>query len=94
MPCRSCTCSVCGAGEHLYTSNHKMKRSIYYQAENTSLVKALYDYEANAPGELTVKEDDMLLVFGQEDAWLVVQSQAEGGKAGYVPENYCEVRNF
>lgn len=57
-------------------------------------MKALYDYEANAPGELTVKEDDVLLVFGQEDAWLVVQSQAEGGKAGYVPENYCEVRNF
>lgn len=57
-------------------------------------MKALYDYEANAPGELTVKEDEVLLVFGQEDAWLVVQSQAEGGKAGFVPENYCEVRNL
>lgn len=57
-------------------------------------MKVLYDYEANAPGELTVKEDDVLLVFGQEDAWLVAQIQAEGGKAGYVPENYCEVRKF
>jgi len=40
----------------------------------------------NAPGELSVKEDDILLVFDKEDAWLLVQSQAEGGKAGFVPE--------
>jgi hypothetical protein len=55
-------------------------------------VKALYDYEASAPGELSVKEDELLLVFGQEDAWLLVQSKTEGGKAGFVPENYVEVR--
>lgn len=59
------------------------------QAPHTSIVKALYDYEANAPGELTIKEDDVLLVFGQEEAWLLVQ--AEGGNAGFVPENYTEV---
>lgn len=55
-------------------------------------MKALYDYEANAAGELSVKEGDVLLVFDKEDAWLLVQSQAEGGKAGFVPENYVEVR--
>jgi hypothetical protein len=55
-------------------------------------VKALYDYEASAPGELSVKEDEVLLVFDKEDAWLLVQSQTEGGKAGFVPENYVEVR--
>lgn len=54
-------------------------------------MKVLYDYEAVAPGELSVKEDDLLLVFDNEDAWLLVQSQAEGGKAGFVPENYVEV---
>lgn len=54
-------------------------------------MKALYDYDANAPGELSVKEDEVLLVFDKEDAWLLVQSQAEGGKAGFVPENYVEV---
>lgn len=59
------------------------------QAEHTSTLKALYDYEANAPGELSVKEDDVLLVFDKEDAWLLVQ--VEGGKAGFVPENYTEV---
>lgn len=61
------------------------------QAEHTSVVKALYDYEASAPGELSVKEDDVLLVFDQDDAWLLVQNQAEGAKAGFVPENYVAV---
>lgn len=28
-------------------------------------------------------------MFGQEDAWLLVQ--ADGGNAGFVPENYTEV---
>jgi hypothetical protein len=53
-------------------------------------VKALYDYEANAPGELSVKEDELLHVFEKEDEWLLVQSQAEGGRAGFVPANYVE----
>jgi hypothetical protein len=55
-------------------------------------VKALYDYDAAAPGELTVKEDEILLAFDREDDWLLVQSQKNGGKAGFVPANYIEVR--
>lgn len=39
-----------------------------------------------------MKEDDILLVFDKEDAWLLVQNQAEGGRAGFVPETYVEVR--
>jgi hypothetical protein len=54
-------------------------------------VKALYDYEASAPGELSVKEDETLLVFDTEEDWLLVQSLTEGGKAGFVPGNYVEV---
>lgn len=61
------------------------------QAPHSSVVKALYDYEASAPGELSMKEDNVLLVFDREEAWLLVQNQAEGGKAGYVPENYVQV---
>lgn len=60
------------------------------QAEHTHLVKALYDYEAAAPGELTINEDDVLLAFELEDDWLLVQSQKEDGGAGYVPGNYVE----
>ena len=51
------------------------------------MVKALYDYDATAPGELSVKEDDVLLAFDAEDGWLLVQTEKGGGKAGFVPEN-------
>lgn len=60
------------------------------QYEHTSVVKAQYDYEAQAPGELSVKEDEMLFVFDKDDAWLLVHSQKPGGKVGFVPENYVE----
>ncbi|THV08589.1 hypothetical protein K435DRAFT_772053 [Dendrothele bispora CBS 962.96] len=63
------------------------------QAEHSSIVKALYDYEASAPGELTVQEDEVLLAFNAEDEWLLVQSTKEGGKAGLVPVNYVETHS-
>jgi hypothetical protein len=60
------------------------------QATQISIVKALYDYDANAPGELSIKEDDVLRVFSKEDEWLLVQTDKAGGKAGFVPANYVE----
>ncbi|KAH7879771.1 uncharacterized protein C8R40DRAFT_1083169 [Lentinula edodes] len=60
------------------------------QADHLSLVKALYDYEASAPGELTIIEGEILLAFEPDDEWLLVQSTKEGGKAGYIPANYVE----
>jgi hypothetical protein len=54
-------------------------------------VKALYDYDAAAPGELTVHENDILLVFETEEDWLLVQDSRTEGRAGYVPGNYVEV---
>ncbi len=60
------------------------------QADHTRLVKALYDYEATAPGELTISEDDILLAFEVEDDWLLVQSQKKDGGAGFVPGNYVD----
>jgi hypothetical protein len=54
-------------------------------------MKAQYDYDAAAQGELSLKEDQRLLVFGdEEDGWLLVQ-ESGGGKVGYVPGNYVEV---
>ena len=54
-------------------------------------MKAQYDYDAAAEGELSLKEDQTLLVFGdEEDGWLLVQEEG-GGKVGYVPGNYVEV---
>lgn len=60
------------------------------QATHISTVKALYDYEPAAPGELAVQDGEILLVFETEQDWLLVQSQKEGGKAGFVPGNYVE----
>lgn len=60
------------------------------QAKHTSIVKALYDYDAAASGELSIREDEILIVFDREDEWILVQSQKEGGKAGFVPGNYVE----
>ncbi|ETW83601.1 hypothetical protein HETIRDRAFT_155103 [Heterobasidion irregulare TC 32-1] len=53
-------------------------------------VKAQYAYDAVAPGELTVAEDDLLHTFGPaQDGWLLVQARGKDG-AGYVPANYVE----
>ena len=54
-------------------------------------MKALYDYEAAAQGELSVHEDDVLMVFDTEDDWILVQNSKPEGGAGYVPGNYVEV---
>lgn len=63
--------------------------SQFYQAAHTSLVKVLYDYDAAAPGELSVKEDETLLLFETEGDWILAQSHTGDG-AGYVPGNYVE----
>ncbi|KAG6873307.1 hypothetical protein C0995_000460 [Termitomyces sp. Mi166 len=60
------------------------------QVNHTSKVKVLYDYEAAADGELSVQEDEILLVFETEEDWILAQSEKEGGKAGFVPGNYVE----
>lgn len=62
-------------------------------AVHTSTVRAIYDYEPSAPGELAIQESEILLVFDTEQDWLLVQSQKEGGKAGFVPGNYVEAYN-
>ncbi|RXW25299.1 hypothetical protein EST38_g582 [Candolleomyces aberdarensis] len=59
------------------------------QAEHTSLVKVLYSYEAVAPGELSVNEEDTLLLFETDGDWILAQSHTGDG-AGYVPGNYVE----
>ncbi len=53
-------------------------------------MKALYEYEANADGELSLQEDEVLHVYAKDDDWLLVHSQKEGGKIGYIPGNYVE----
>lgn len=76
---------------HTSSVSERSPQLCIFQAEHTSVVRALYDYDATAPGELSLHEDDVLYVFDTEDDWLLVQNSKEGGHAGYVPGNYVEV---
>jgi actin cytoskeleton-regulatory complex protein SLA1 len=64
------------------------------QATPTSFVKALYDYAAAAPGEVTVADGQVLSVHEKEDDWILVEFELDGKKGkflcGYVPANYVE----
>ena len=54
------------------------------------MVKAQYEYAAQASGELSIAEDQTLHAFGgEEEGWLLVQTE-DGNHAGYVPANYVE----
>ncbi|KZT37659.1 hypothetical protein SISSUDRAFT_1048179 [Sistotremastrum suecicum HHB10207 ss-3] len=60
------------------------------EAPHTAVAKALYDYEAASPGELSVTEDEVLYLYDTEGDWLLVKSERDGGVVGYVPGNYVE----
>lgn len=49
--------------------------------------RALYDYEATADDELTITEDEALLVYDKEEDWSLVKSQTGKG-IGFVPTAY------
>ena len=82
------TSSKCATGFPWHSAHHYL--SFAWQHEHISVVKALYDYDAANPGELTVKEDEVLHVYDKDDAWLLVHSQKPGGRVGFVPETYVE----
>ena len=65
--------------------------SFRFELNHISQAKALYEYEPSAPGELSIKEDDVFLVYQKDDDWWLVKKENEE-KAGYVPGNYLEVR--
>ena len=57
------------------------------QASPIWIAKALYDYEATAGDELTITEDETLLVYDKEEDWSLVKSQTGKG-IGFVPTAY------
>lgn len=67
-----------------------MRIAVCTQAQPISTVKALYEYDANAEGELSLEEDEVLHLFAKDEDWFLVESQKEGGKIGYIPGNYVE----
>ncbi|TFK23805.1 SHD1-domain-containing protein [Coprinopsis marcescibilis] len=59
------------------------------QARHSSLMKAVYNYEPTHPGDLGIKEDDVLRLFESDGDWILAQSHSGDG-VGYVPANYVE----
>jgi hypothetical protein len=58
------------------------------------IAKAIYDYTPNGEGELSISENENLLVLDDSDPdWWLVRSMKKGGGEGYVPQTYVEV-NF
>jgi len=57
------------------------------QASPIWIAKALYDYEATSDDELTITEDETLLVYDKEEDWSLVKSQTGKG-IGFVPTAY------
>ena len=67
--------------------------SVYLkEVEPISYAKAQYDFEATCDGELTIKEDDKLLVPEKDDDWWLVKSTKPDSRLGLVPGNYLEER--
>ncbi|ORX59383.1 hypothetical protein DM01DRAFT_1184680 [Hesseltinella vesiculosa] len=59
------------------------------EAEPIGSVKALYDYEAQQEEELNFAEDDILVLYENDDPdWFLVKSR--DGQIGLVPSNYVE----
>lgn len=50
-------------------------------------VKVLYDFPAENPGELQVKEGEILEIDSQDDTWYTV---TKNGVTGWFPTNYAE----
>jgi len=52
--------------------------------------KALYDYDAEDPSELTIKENDLLFVETEKDGWYFGYRKSEPAKKGNFPSNFVE----
>ncbi|CAG8800650.1 2358_t:CDS:2, partial [Cetraspora pellucida] len=61
-------------------------------AECKSVLKAVYDYEAQSNEELSFKEEDILYLYDKDDSdWYLIKFN---DVFGYVPANYVEETSF
>ncbi|CAG8721041.1 9770_t:CDS:10, partial [Cetraspora pellucida] len=62
------------------------------EAECKSVLKAVYDYEAQSNEELSFKEEDILYLYDKDDSdWYLIKFN---DVFGYVPANYVEETSF
>ncbi|KAI8820880.1 uncharacterized protein EV422DRAFT_67014 [Fimicolochytrium jonesii] len=63
------------------------------QGESRKIAIALYEYEATNEEELTIKENDNLLVLDDSDEeWWFVRLISKKGREGLVPASYVELK--
>lgn len=66
-------------------------RRRHLQAAPLYRARAIYAYAAANDEELSIGEDDALLVFEQDDDWLLVKLvESPDGRVGYVPAAYVQ----
>ncbi|KAJ6230290.1 sh3 and f-bar domain-containing protein [Anaeramoeba flamelloides] len=53
-------------------------------------VRAIYDYEAESSGELTIKEDQTIIITDFDEGWYVGYIDGGDGTEGSFPGNYIE----
>ncbi|CAO3600027.1 unnamed protein product [Absidia cylindrospora] len=59
------------------------------EAEPIGTVKAMFDYQAQQEEELTFQEDDIMVLYENDDPdWFLVKSRE--GQIGLAPSNYIE----
>ena len=61
-----------------------------FRSPHNSVVKVLYDYDATQSTELSIKEDEILYAYGEEEEGWILVGDKEGTRAGYIPGNYVE----
>ena len=68
------------------------KVELQKQQPHPKIVVALYEYNAADNQELSIVENENLLVIDDSDPdWWLVRSMKKGGKEGFVPKTYVQV---
>jgi hypothetical protein len=64
-------------------------------AKDMKIASALYDYDATNDEEISVREDDSLMILDDSDPdWTLVKLVSKKGGQGLVPATYIEVCSF
>ncbi|KAJ3122260.1 hypothetical protein HK100_012067 [Physocladia obscura] len=61
-------------------------------AANQKQTKALYQFDAEGPGELSIRKGDIINVMEElDEGWWIGELADGSGRQGMFPANYCEV---
>jgi hypothetical protein len=70
--------------------------SNYVQQKPQTYCKAIYDYEADGEGELTINQNDLLLIIEHDqdkEGWTLVKKLGNSDSIGWVPSDFIQSTN-